>query len=127
MGPRRRTPQEKKRLSLERDTPLSAKYPKAFRKQWPRTKATAERALRHAQHRALAAGNEDAGVERKVVRKWPQPRLAEVIAGKARRRAKLQRAPRKAAATRARRARKRRRIQGLMADQKRGHRSAAAL
>jgi ribosomal protein L35 len=47
MGRRRLTPREKKRLSLERDTPLSAKYPKAFRKHWPRKKAAAEgRALR---------------------------------------------------------------------------------
>ena len=107
MARRKRTPQEKKRLSLERDTPLSAKYPKAFRKQWPRTKARAEREFRHAQRRALEAGNADMPVSRETVRKWPQPRLAEVIARKAQRRAKLEVNPRKPAATRARRAQRR--------------------
>jgi hypothetical protein len=101
MARRTRTPHEKKRLSLERDTPLSAEYPKAFRKQWPRTKAKAERAFRHAQRQALAAGNEDATVVRETVRKWPQPHLGEVIAEKAQRRARLQASPRKSAATRA--------------------------
>lgn len=91
-------------MSLERDTPLSAEYPKAFRKQWPRTKAKAERAFRHAQRQALDARNADAPISRETTRKWPQPRLGEVVAGNAQRRARLQVSPRKSAAARARRA-----------------------
>lgn len=112
MGRRRRTPPEKKRLSLERDTPLSAKYPKAFRKHWPRKKAAAERAFRHAQRQSLAAGEEDPAIRRHQVRKWPQPRLGEAIAISAERRARLQETPRKSPAARARRARRRRRLGG---------------
>lgn len=112
MGRRRLTPQEKKRLSLGRDTPLSAKYPKAFRKHWPRKKAAAERAFRHAQRQSLAVGDEDLAIRREEIRKWPQARLGEVIATRAQRRAKLQRTPRKSAAARARRARRRSRLGG---------------
>jgi hypothetical protein len=112
MGSRRRTPPEKKRLSLARDTPLVAKYPKGFRKHWPRKKAVAERAARHAHRQAVAAGNDDPVVRRKVVRKWPQPKLGEAIAVRAERRAKLRETPRKPAEARARRARKRRRLGG---------------
>lgn len=109
MPRRRRAPPEKKRQSLARDTPLSAKYPKAFRKQWPRVKAVAERAFRHARRRLLDAGDEDATVRREVVRKWSQPQLGEVIASHAQRRAGLQANPRKSPAARARRAMRRRR------------------
>jgi hypothetical protein len=110
MGRRRRTPPEKKRLSLERDTPLGAKYPKGFRKHWPRKQAAAERAFRHAQRQSLDTGNADAAVRRRTVRKWSQAKLGEVIAVNAERRAGLQETPRKSAAARARRARKRRRV-----------------
>jgi hypothetical protein len=107
MARRARTPQEKKRLSLDRDTPLSAKYPKAFRKQWPLRKAKAQRAFRRAQRKAVDGGEADAPVARETVRKWPQPRLGEVVARHQQRRAALQIAPRKSAAARARRAQKR--------------------
>jgi hypothetical protein len=82
----RRSPQDKKRLSLERDTPLSAEYPKGFRKKWPRKKAAAERAFRHALRQRLVAGDETPAVRRKIVRKWRQPPLGEVIASRARKR-----------------------------------------
>ena len=112
MGRRRLTPQQKKRQSLARDTPLAAKYPKGFRKHWPRKKAVAERAFRHAQRQSIAAGNDDPAVRRRTVRKWPQAKLGETIAANAQRRAGLQETPRKSAEARARRARKRRRISG---------------
>jgi len=106
---RTRSPQEKKQLSLERDRPLTAEYPKAFRKQWPRTKATAQRAFRHAQRQALDAGSEDATGVRRRVRKWPQPRLGDVVATKLQRRVRLEAIPRKSAVARHRRALRRRR------------------
>jgi hypothetical protein len=42
----RKTPQEKKRLSLKKNHPLQAEYPKAFRKGWPRKRRAAEKGLR---------------------------------------------------------------------------------
>jgi hypothetical protein len=106
---RRRSPQEKKRLSLERDRPVaSSEYPKAFRKQWPRKKARAERARRSADRQALTV--DPAGfvpARRKRVRKWGTATLGEVIADKLERRAKLRAEPRKSAAARERRRRRR--------------------
>jgi hypothetical protein len=101
MARRLRAPPEKKRLSLTRDHPLSAKYPKAFRKKWPCMKAHATRAQRHAQRTALEANpDDDVPVRRATVRKWPQPSLGEVIESK---RARRTQQPRKSLAARARR------------------------
>ncbi len=103
--PRRRTnPPEKKRLSLERDHPVAAKYPHAFRKTWSVKKRAAERARRTAERVALAADPHDlAPVRRREVRKWRVPPLGEAIATKQARRAGLREQPRKAAVARERR------------------------
>jgi len=93
-------------LSLERDRPLSAEYPKAFRKSFPVKKAKAERAFRHAQTRAVAVGD-DVVVRRRAVTKWKQATLGEVVAKKLERRAGVA-VPRKSVAARTRRALRRR-------------------
>jgi len=109
MPHRQRSPQEKKHLSLERDHPLWAKYPKSFRKHWPQKVARAERSYRHAQKQALATEHDPADVYRPVVRKWvgAAAPLGEVIVEKKARRARLASEPRKSPAARARRARRR--------------------
>jgi hypothetical protein len=101
---RRRSPAEKKRLSLERDHPVSAKYPHAFRKNWSIKKRAAEGGRRTAERVALAADpDEPAPVRRREVRKWRVAPLGEAIAIKQARRAGLREQPRKAAAARERR------------------------
>jgi hypothetical protein len=105
---RQRSPQEKKALSLARDRPLVAKYPKAFRKKYPRKKAYAEGARRSADRQSLAA--DPLGftpAPRELVRKWGAPSLGDVIAGKKERRARVAAEPRKSAAARERRRLKR--------------------
>ena len=90
MAVQRRTPQEKKRLSLKRDHPLLAEYPKRFRKTWPvkRRKAQKSFRLKVAQelHRAVEAKNETLAedviperISRKKVRKWGAAPLGQVI------------------------------------------------
>lgn len=101
---RQRSPQEKKRLSLTRDHPLLAKYPKAFRKSWPKQTRSAERARRTADRIALATDADDfVPTRRESVRKWGGAPLGDVIAGKLERRARLRENPRKSAAARERR------------------------
>jgi len=60
---KRLTPQEKKRLSYERDHIRQPEYPKAFRKTWPFVKAQAKRYERHKVRQTLAfaaeCGSED--------------------------------------------------------------------
>lgn len=92
-----RTPQEKKRLSLERDHPLSAKYPHAFRKSWPRKKRKVQKAFRHAVKQRLGAGKgtvdlqvdgmpDLGGIRRKKKQKWGAFPLGVVIQQKKQRR-----------------------------------------
>jgi predicted ribosome quality control (RQC) complex YloA/Tae2 family protein len=86
----RKSPQEKKRASLERDHPLLAKNPHAFRKGWPLKERSAQKAFRHKVTQALrrAQGPADpvveervdvAGVRQKRIRKWGGAPLGEVI------------------------------------------------
>lgn len=108
MPRRHRSPQEKKKLSLDRDHPLSTKFPKALRKHWPQRVASAQRSFRHASKQALATEHDPADVHRPVVRKWGTgAHLADVIAEKKARRAKLAAEPRKSPEARTRRAKRR--------------------
>lgn len=90
---RPKTPQEKKRLSLEKDRRNSfGENDKASRKNIPRAKSQVNRANRRLDTTALAAGVgapdavvDDAveqkvlGRRRKVWRKWPDKRLGKVL------------------------------------------------
>jgi hypothetical protein len=106
---RRRSPQEKKELSLKKDTPLDAKTPKGFRKHWPKKKAGPTRANRHAVKQTLHEEPEAESLPaRKEIRKWPQRSLGETIASKRERRAGVNEKPRKSEAARARRRARRR-------------------
>ncbi|GAA2223757.1 hypothetical protein GCM10010413_16450 [Promicromonospora sukumoe] len=94
--PRRRTPQEKKQLSLLNDRRNNyGENSKASRKNIPRNKAFVNRANRHADRQALviALGSHDAeqgeradltvrGRRRRVWRKWPDISLGQVLAGR---------------------------------------------
>jgi predicted ribosome quality control (RQC) complex YloA/Tae2 family protein len=93
----RKTPQEKKRASLERDHPLQAKNPHAFRKGWPAKERSAQKAFRHGIKQALrrAQGPADrlveervdvADVRRRSLRKWTPAPLGRVIEQKQARR-----------------------------------------
>jgi hypothetical protein len=102
------TPQERKRLSLERDTVDVGEYPQQFRRKHPVLQAKAERAVRREVHRRLADGREDVDeVRRREVRKCPPIRLGELIAMKAERRAGLREEPRKSWQARLRRQQRR--------------------
>jgi hypothetical protein len=105
MAPRRRrTPQERKHLSLERDTVDRGKYPKAFRRKHPVQQAEAERAARREVRRRLANGHDDVDeVRRREVRKWSPAGLRDLIRAKLARRLHLQENPRKSPEARARR------------------------
>jgi hypothetical protein len=73
---------EKKRLAYARDHVTPAEYPHAFRKNWPKTKAKAERAARHKARQVLEATWDDAVVgmiRRKRVRKWGSISLHECV------------------------------------------------
>jgi hypothetical protein len=82
------TPHEKKRWSLERDTVDASEHPKAVRWNWPRKKARAERAYRHAWNQALHEPDlvDEPAIKRKQVRRWSPVRLADVIRQKKERR-----------------------------------------
>jgi hypothetical protein len=92
----RRSPQAKKRLSLTRDRIIDAKWPKAFRKNWPKKKARAERSYRRTVKQGLKSPDLDETEERllnsrrKPVKKWPGSALtlAAMIAERRRRRTK---------------------------------------
>lgn len=112
MPKRRRSPQEKKRISLARDRPVSSEYPKSFRKQWPRKKAFAERARRTAERQALTTDPGGfAAVPRRRVVKWGTITLGEKVAVQLERRAALREQPRNSAAARERRRKRRGRRQ----------------
>jgi len=71
----KRTPQQKKRLELKRDTVDGVAKPKLFRRNWPKKKARVERAHRHASKQALTnAGTDEDGasssIPQKRVEKW---------------------------------------------------------
>jgi hypothetical protein len=110
---RKRTPQEKKRLSLERDTADAGfKGQRSSRRGWAKKKARLERAYRKAWKRSLqaAAGSDDEdsiSVRREPHRKSALPRLREKIQNRQWRRARLQAEPRKLEEARARRRRRR--------------------
>jgi hypothetical protein len=103
MARRRRTPQEKKRLSRARDNlSTTGEAPHALRNHWKKKKRSAERARRTAERIALEVRpGEFAPVRRRTVRKWGWPRLGEAIAAKLE--ARTDQTPRKSAAARERR------------------------
>jgi hypothetical protein len=107
MARARRSPPEKKQLSLARDRPLLAKNPKAFRKNWPKKKQAVQGAFRTAQRDAIASGDDPASVSRRELRKWGPSPLGEVVADKLTQRDKLRANPRKSSEARARRAARR--------------------
>jgi hypothetical protein len=111
MPPRARSPQEKKRLSLMRDSIVCGERPHALRKHWGKKKRSAERARRTAERVSLATRpDEFAPARRRTVRKWGSAKLGEAIAVNQERRAGLQEAPRKSAAARLRRSLRRGRV-----------------
>lgn len=103
MARRRKTPQEKKRLSLARDNlSTTGEAPHALRNHWKKKKRSAERARRTAERIVLEVRpDEFAPVRRRTVRKWSSPRLGAAIAAKMEERADP--TPRKSAAARQRR------------------------
>jgi len=102
---RRRSPPEKKRLSLARDNlSTTGEAPHALRNHWKRKKRSAEKARRGAEREALAVQPGDfTPVRRRTVRKWGFARLGEAIAAKRETREKLMTSPRKSEAARERR------------------------
>jgi hypothetical protein len=77
-----KSPVDKKRLVYDRDHVTPAEYPHAFRKQWPRKKAKAERAARRKVRQVLQASGEDTAatvVRREPVRKWASISLRESL------------------------------------------------
>jgi hypothetical protein len=111
MPRRARSPQEKKRLSLTRDSIVGGERPHALRKHWGKKKRGAERARRTAERVVLATHPEQfAPARRRTVRKWGSAKLGEVIAANQERRTKLLKAPRKPAAARLRRSLRRGRV-----------------
>ena len=96
---RKISPQEKKKYSLEKDHPLQADAPKAFRKKWPKAKRAAEKMLRskirdelHELKRGINQEDIDANdtsrYKRPVLRKWQCAPLGEIIERKHERRIK---------------------------------------
>ena len=110
--PRRvRSPQDKKRLSLIRDSIVGGgEAPHALRNHWAKKKRSAERERRTAECIALAVDPDGfAPRRRRTVGKWGSTTLGDAIAAKQERHAKRQQTPRKSAAARERRRLQRRR------------------
>ena len=101
---RTRFPAEEKERSYKRDRYVRAEYPHAFRKQWPRKKAYAQRKYRHQTRQAVQAATPDKisadelddidveSVRRVPIRKWGFPgettaRLEDIIQQRLERRA----------------------------------------
>ena len=99
----RRSPPEKKRLSLARDNlSTTGEAPHALRRHWKKKKRNAERARRTAERIVLVVQPDDfSPVRRRTVRKWGFARLGDAIAAKRERRAVQK--PRKSAEARERR------------------------
>jgi hypothetical protein len=81
---RRRTPTEKKALSYKKDHAISAEYPHAFRRQWPRKKARVQRKERRQVNQSLTqvtqSYQEEQGddillkpIQRNFVESWGDP------------------------------------------------------
>jgi hypothetical protein len=103
MARRRRSPIEKKKLSLARDNlSTTGEAPHALRNHWQKKKRRAEHGRRGAERVALATRpDEFVPARRKTVRKWDWKRLGEAIADKLE--ARANQTPRKSAAARKRR------------------------
>jgi len=87
-----KTPHKKKRLAYDRDHVSPAEYPHAFRKNWPRKKATAERRARRKARQVLAATGDDtevATIRRKQIWKWGVLTVRESLEFKRRKRQAL--------------------------------------
>jgi len=115
MARRPRSPQEKKRLALERDRVDSwGESQKAARKNLPLIRARIERAFRRRVKQELSRGDaaQPEKIRRKRWRKWPGPTLATQVEKQLGRRARLEREPRKSEEARLRRATRRRRQRG---------------
>ncbi len=91
MTTRRRSPREDKELDYERQHFSSGKYDKAFRRQWPRKKARAERTYRHKVTQMLTRNNvndaeenqtDTASLKRETIRKWSIGNLRDRVQGK---------------------------------------------
>jgi len=76
-----RDPQEKKRLSYERDYRNVSEYPHAFRRKWPRNKARANRAFRRAEKQFIELDDDTrlADLRREVLLKWEPIVLREWV------------------------------------------------
>jgi hypothetical protein len=100
---RRRSPQEKKQLSLARDhLSTTGEAPHALRNHWKAKKRRAEHARRGAERVSLQTQPDNfAPVRRRTVRKWGWTMLGEAIATKLEKRATQ--TPRKSKAARDRR------------------------
>lgn len=100
---RRRSPQEKKQLSLARDNlSTTGEAPHALRNHWKKKKRSAERARRTAERISLDTQPDNfAPVRRRTVRKWGWAKLGEAIPDKLAKRA--DQTPRKSKAARDRR------------------------
>jgi len=104
---KRKSPQEKKKLSLEKDHPLQAKYPHVFRKSWSKKRRYAEKSLRNKVRQELERARGEVNQDliddldttrhrRIEIRKWGSFSLGEVIRHKeARRIASYQRRQRR--------------------------------
>jgi hypothetical protein len=89
---KRRTPQEKKQLSLRKDHVVLAEYPHAFRKNWPKKKVRTNQVYRHKIRQVLSIQYEidqidlaEAAIKaiaRKPIRKWGVVSLGERINNK---------------------------------------------
>jgi hypothetical protein len=103
MPRRRRSPQEKKKLSLARDNlSTTGEAPHALRNHWKKKKRSAEHGRRTAERISLAVQPDDfVPVRRRTVRKWGWARLGDAIAAKLK--ARANQTPRKSAAARERR------------------------
>ena len=87
----RKTPQQKKALSYKKDRVVTTEYPHAFRRNWPRKKAFANRAYRRRIHQAVVQYHVHEGAEefvtrdpatirRRPERKWgPPTALCDVV------------------------------------------------
>jgi hypothetical protein len=106
VGKLRRTPQEKKQISLQRDRVKDAwNLGKPWRKERHRRRARLERAYRHKVNEQLQYGSEadPDGVRRKQLYKDPGVTIGEHLAERTERQRKLEEEPRKSDAARQRR------------------------
>ena len=106
MTARPRSPQEKKRLALERDrVDQWGENQKAARRNIPKKKALLSRAHRKAVSQGLATATDpdEIAVRRKSLRKWSGPTLGVALQGRCARREATEAMPRKSPEARQRR------------------------